>query len=542
MRKPGPLTTIAVLFIAAAALAAWAIAEGRRQRDETAGVLAAQAALLARTLGPGLEAASMAAREVEERAVVRILDNARLLAALQGAGGLSPDLAAALAEQNDIASIYRIHRNGPPAYLAGETVPDPILERSMEVLTGGIDELLLGFDREQDLEHIAAVVRASNESAVLIRVHVQSIRAYSAGIGVLNLLERLAGSDGVLYLGYQESPGDRFLWASWDGKPLPEEYSTGELRTVRTRDVFETVVPVSVPAGFEAELRVGLDGGPLKLASASAVRRTTLIGIVLVFFSLALAGIALLARQRALERETATRKMNEMETARRRSERLAAAGALTAGLAHEVRSPLNAISLAAQRIQRRHGDGNECGRFAFKIQDEIGRLESTLGDFLELASPVGRERSDADLFLLAEGVVDLLAAEAESGNVDLILSGEKCVVRMDPGSVRRAVINLVRNAIQSSPAGGVVEVGIETVNGEGVIRVVDNGSGVDETLGERIFDAFVTTHAQGTGLGLALVRRVAEEHSGNITLVNREGGGTVAEFRLHASRPGEEPS
>ncbi len=303
MRKPGPLTTIAVLFIIAAALAVWAIVEGRRQRDETAGVLAAQAALLARTLGPGLEAASMAAREVEERAIVRILDNARLLAALQAAGGMSPDLAAALAEQNDIASIYRVCRNRPPVYLAGETVPDPILERSMEVLTGGSDELLLGFDREQNMEHIAAVVRASNENAVLIRVHVQSIGAYSSGIGVLHLLERLAGSDGVLYLGYQESPGDSFLWASWDGEPLPEEDSTGALRTVRGRDVFETVVPVSVPAGFEAELRVGLDGGPLKLATASAVRRTTLIGIVLVFFSLALAAIALLARQRAFERE-----------------------------------------------------------------------------------------------------------------------------------------------------------------------------------------------------------------------------------------------
>ena len=533
---------MAVLFIAAAALAAWAVTEGRRQRDETAGVLAAQAALLARTLGPGLEAASTAAREVEEDAVVRILDNARLLAALQATGAMTPDLALTLAEQNDIASIYCIGRTTPPRNLAGETVPPPVLRQAEELLSGESDELLLGFDLEQDMEHIAAVVRATEESAVLVRAHVHSVRDFAAGIGVESLLRRLAGSEGVLYLGYSETPGDLFLWASWDGEEMPSESAIGVLRTVRSRDVFEAVVPVSAPAGFEAELRVGLDGGPLKTASVSAARRTTLVGIVLILFSLALVGIALLARKRALEQEAATRKMNEMETERRRSERLAAAGALTAGLAHEVRSPLNAISLAAQRIERNHQLGEECGRFAVKIRDEIGRLETILGDFLELASPVGQERSDTDLLLLTEGVVDLLGAEAESGGVDLVLAGDNCVVRADPGSVRRAVINLVRNAIQASPAGGTIEVGIESVDGDGLIRVLDEGAGVDVDLGERVFDAFVTTHAQGTGLGLALVRRVAEEHHGTVSLGNREGGGAVAEFRLQASRSGDKIS
>ena len=530
---------MAVLFIVAAALAAWAVLEGRRQREQTAGVLAAQAAVLARSLGPGLEAASAAAREIEEDALVRILDNARILAAFQASGGLTPDLAATLAEQNDVASIYFIRSATGPRNLAGETVPASVLEQAQEVLAGEADEALLGFDREQGLDHISAVVRTRMAAGVLVRSHVPSARESAAGIGVESLLGRLAGADGVLYLGYTESPGDRFLWASWDGEELPAEPAIGALRTVRSRDVFEVVVPVSAPAGFEAELRVGLDGVPLKRASASAVRRTTLVGIVLAFFSLALASIALLVRNRSMEREAATRKMNEMEAARHQSERLAAAGALTAGLAHEVRSPLNAISLAAQRIQRKHGGENECGRFALKIRDEIGRLEATLGDFLELASPVGTERSDTDLYRLAEGVVDLLATEAEAERVGLVLAGEHCVVRADPGSVRRAMINLVRNAIHASPAGGKVRVGIETAGGDGVIHVEDDGAGVDTNLGERVFDAFVTTHAQGTGLGLALVRRVAEEHHGTVSLRNRQGGGAVAELRLQGAGSGD---
>ena len=112
------------------------------------------------------------------------------------------------------------------------------------------------------------------------------------------------------------------------------------------------------------------------------------------------------------------------------------------------------------------------------------------------------------------------------------------MVQADSGAVRRAVINLVRNAIQASPAGGKVQVGIERADGDVLVRVEDEGAGLDEQLGEQAFDAFVTTHALGTGLGLALVRRVAEEHEGSVSLGNREGGGAVAELRLQATRPG----
>jgi len=282
-----------------------------------------------------------------------------------------------------------------------------------------------------------------------------------------------------------------------------------------------------------------MNGLPLAQASASAVRRTAMVGIVLSVFSLALVFIALLSRSRTIEREMAARRLAELETARRRSERLAAAGALTAGLAHEVRSPLNAIGLAAQRVERKHGPEEECGLFSAKVRGEIGRLDAILREFLELASPVGRVREETDLHVIASEVVELLSDEAVATGVALDLYGSACPAPVDPESIRRSLINLVRNAIQTSPTGGKVLVKTTVADGHVLIGVYDDGPGIDDETVEQLFDAFVTNQAGGVGLGLALVRRVAEEHGGTVTLRNRSNAGALAELRLPAEETGE---
>ncbi len=528
------------LLILAVVLALWAVHEGRQQRQETAEVLATQAALLARALGPGLEAASTAAREIEESAAARVLENTRILAVLRQSGGLTGSTAGSLADQNDLDSIIHLGRDGIPSLSVGAPVPDELLRQAGDVIAGRADEMLFSPQQDDGVEHIAAVVRTADGGAVLVRVHAPSGFAFSGAIGAANLLQRLAGSESVLYLGYTVSPGGAPLEASWDNGPIPPELTgTENRRTVRGREVYEVVVPVSAPAGFLATLRVGMDGRPLAQASASAVRRTAMVGIVLSVFSLALVFIALLSRSRAMEREEAARRVAELETARSRSERLAAAGALTAGLAHEVRSPLNAIGLAAQRIERSHTPDDECGRFAGKVRGEIGRLEAILREFLELASPVGRSRERTDIRTIAGDVVDLLADEAEATSIRLALNGISCSAPVDPESIRRALINLVRNAIQASPPGGEVLVETALIDGHVLVKVTDDGPGVDEDRVEQLFDAFVTNQAGGVGLGLALVRRVAEEHGGTATLCNRKDGGALAQLRLPAPDTGE---
>jgi len=527
-----PLVTMIPLLLLAILLGAWAIHEGRRQQLETASALTSQAALLARTLGPGLEAASTAAREIEENTAARVLEITRVLAALGHSGRIDRQAAESLAEQNDLDSLALFDSSGTPRLAIGQPLPREVLAPLQDLFAGRADEIVIGPQLEDGMEHVAAAVRTTAGGAVVIRVHAPSSMAFSGSIGTANLLERLAGTGSVLYIVYTMDPGGQKLEASWDGGEVPAALENGGRRSVRGRDIFEVAVPVGAPAGYRAALRVGMDGEPLGKATASAVRRTAMVGIALSVFSLALVFIALLSRARTVEREESARRLAEAETARRRNERLAAAGALTAGLAHEVRSPLNAIGLAAQRTMRTNGPESDCGRFAAKVRREIGRLEAILREFLELASPVGQSRKETDMARITRGVVDLLADEASAADVRLNSSAGSGTAWVDFESVRRSLINLVRNAIQASPPGGTVELRATAENGWALFEIADDGPGIEEDLEEQLFDAFVTNQAGGVGLGLALVRRVAEEHGGSVTLKNRAQGGALARLRL----------
>jgi signal transduction histidine kinase len=520
---------IVLLAFSGLALGAWALIEARMQRAETAEALATQARVLADTLGPSLSATAAATRELDELLTARLLDSAHLIARLYRARALSSDDLAAIVDRSDLDSVGVVDRNGKIVLAEGERIPREVLLQVRDEIRGGADDVILGSSIEAGVEHVSVASTIPDGGAVIARIHTTSGRTFARQIGVENLLVSLSGYEGILYLRYREEPSGVRGEASWDGGPLPPPVADrSELRNLRGRTVFEVEVPVVSPAGIEAFLEVGLDGEPLARAAVSAARRTTLIGIVLVVLSLSLGGIGLVARWRALDREDAARRLEKAETARRRSERLAAAGALTAGLAHEVRSPLNAIVLAAQRIERKHPEQSDCSAFAATIRSEVSRLEAVLRQFLELARPVGDERHPADLHQVADEVRGLLLAEVEEAGGGIEPVAGSGTARVDRNSIRGALINLVRNAMEANSGGGPIEIVLREEGGGVGVHVLDRGTGIDESKADSLFDAFVTTRAGGTGLGLALVRRVAEEHGGHCRLANRSGGGTDA--------------
>ena len=350
--------------------------------------------------------------------------------------------------------------------------------------------------------------------------------AFAGRLGVSNLLQATAGPGNVLYLSFREHSGGNRVEASWDGGPVPAEAVAG----VRGRAVFEVEVPVEGPAGAGGVLRVGLDGAPLARATTVAARRTALVSLAMVALVLATSALALVIRARSAERLENLKRLGELEKERSRSERLVSAGELSAGVAHEIRNPLNAISMAAQRIRRQKKEEEVCHRFADTILSEVAHMEEILKGFLDLARPLRGEKEPVDLVGLAGEVVGLLEGEGDSHGISLHLrhSEETIPVHGDRACLRRAMVNLIRNAIQVSPGESRVEVVLALIGDKVRITVSDRGQGMQGDVRERAFDPFFTTRADGSGLGLPLVRRVSEEHGGWAQLLDREGGGVNA--------------
>jgi signal transduction histidine kinase len=159
----------------------------------------------------------------------------------------------------------------------------------------------------------------------------------------------------------------------------------------------------------------------------------------------------------------------------------------------------------------------------------VGRLNQLVTDMLQFARPRPPELMPTDLAALAREVVTMArTSDGPESNVELKVGGDASVVTMADGNqVRQVLWNLVRNAVQASRRGGAVEVEVRGGEAEAEIAVLDRGPGVAPELRERLFDAFYSGTARGTGLGLAMVKRIADAHGGRVEVRDREGGGSV---------------
>lgn len=527
-----PMVVAVGLVVMAGLLFGWTVQEARRQRVALEEALTKEASLLADSLGPGLIAASNASRELDELILWKLLDNARLIGALYAAGSATrPDLEQLL-EANGLDSIVIIEPTGDTLWI-GEIFDESTLDDLAPLIDGEAEDLVLGSTMQHSIQHLAAAARIEEGVVVLVRVEWSTAYTFTRRFGVENLLLDLLGTGAVLYLSYLEEPGSLLVEGAWNGGPVPVLLEGGGLRTVYGKPIFEVNMALEAPAGSSANLRVGLDGSPLVAAARQTVARSLVTGLILAALAFAGTGLAFVSHYRSLERKQAVAKLAALETAKQRSQRLAAAGALTAGLAHEVRSPLNAIGLAAQRLERKLPDtAGGTRQMATGIGREVRRLEGVLRTFLDLASPVSGDRECVELSSIATEVVQLLEAEAEAEMVQLEPVRGSAVAMVDREAMRRALINLVRNAIQASPPDNRVSVSIASTNDQVQICVGDQGKGVAAEIADRVFDPFVTGRDAGTGLGLALVKRVVEEHGGTISLESSDRPGTLARIKL----------
>ncbi|MCC6133173.1 MAG: hypothetical protein IT186_24850 [Acidobacteria bacterium] len=306
--------------------------------------------------------------------------------------------------------------------------------------------------------------------------------------------------------------------------------------------IFETEAPVRDP--FQIEVPIGTFGTlTVGMSRRELEGRVDSLRKKLYFRTFLAAAISLLGIGTASAAVLLLYRRNQRtEEARIEAERRAELGEVAAGLAHEIRNPLNAMSLnlelLEEQLQRGRGEvagaGVAVSDLAVATRQETERLSRMLTDFLAYARPSPLQLVPYDLNEPAWEAVSFLRPEADRRNIRLVFSEApgKAMARLDPQRVKQVVLNLVGNALDAVEAEGArsreVDVKIEDAGEEWRLVVTDAGPGLPPARLGDIFKVFVSTKPAGTGLGLPIAQRIVRGHGGSLTLTSPEGGPTTA--------------
>jgi signal transduction histidine kinase len=276
------------------------------------------------------------------------------------------------------------------------------------------------------------------------------------------------------------------------------------------------------------------------------------------------------------------REKAELEGRLHQAERLSAIAHLASGIAHEVRNPLNSISLIIDHLRAQFSPESPSARGEFTrltaiIKDEIHRLNNMIGAFLKYGKPLELTRQPTDIRKLLDEVLEVAATKAQDQQirVERDYAPDLPEVWVDGPHIKTCFLNLVLNALQAMrPSGGTLAVSVRLADDDGgqfmdlstgplvqtkdpaqahpltnrpmghskrdgwvEIRFQDTGMGIAPEHLPRVFEPYFTTKEVGIGLGLALTKQILEEHGGRIELVSQPGKGTVAQLRLPTGAP-----
>ena len=234
----------------------------------------------------------------------------------------------------------------------------------------------------------------------------------------------------------------------------------------------------------------------------------------------------------------------EMERQLEKAERLSSLGQLAAGVAHEIRNPLNAISMASQRLKREFMPADEQKTKEFQIitgviRDEIRRLNGIIEEFLTFSKSRKLELRDCPVQEVLQKIVHLISADAAAKGIAIRTDWEAkpVVIPMDMDKLQQAFLNFVKNAMESISGEGSLILSVrKPEKGRVAIRVTDTGCGMTTEQVERIFNPEYTTKEKGLGLGLPLAHEIIRGHGGEIRVLSRKGEGTTFEILLPAER------
>ena len=312
-----------------------------------------------------------------------------------------------------------------------------------------------------------------------------------------------------------------------EGQPLSRTVQAG-----RGKGYYEVIKPLSLNKSPLGYLKIGLSLKPMEITWRSSVRSIITLGLAILAAGI-LGLAAIFYNQHSHIKEI---KLLEAQVARQ--EHLSALGNLAATVAHEIRNPLNAISMGLQRLKsefRPTQDEQEYSRFIELMRQEVQRLNSIVEQFLSLARPLKLKPEELRIDKLLEELALLAGSDAGAANVQIKVDAPSDLssVRADRNYLKQVLLNLILNGIQAMPGGGTLTLAARTSRADLLLTVADTGAGIEPRLLGRIFEPYFTTKNNGSGLGLAIARRIVEAHGGQINIESEVGQGS----RFHISVP-----
>ncbi|RLD10495.1 MAG: hypothetical protein DRI44_05905 [Chlamydiae bacterium] len=310
---------------------------------------------------------------------------------------------------------------------------------------------------------------------------------------------------------------------------------------------FETVCPFRID-NKKYLLRVCFKINSIRTLELHLMRRLVLQGFIFIFIILILVLYFINIHSNIILEREHDNMMAEVERIQqqlRQQERTAAMGQLAAGVAHEIRNPLNAIQILIQRMEREIEPGEICKekfeQFTRIIREEIKRLNDIVKQFLDFASsrhPRFEKENPVDI---AKDIVLLESGVARQKNININFTENinPFLINIDGYLLKQALVNVIKNAIEATPPLGEIIISIfqDSKNTDFVIK--DNGGGMTKEEREKAFDLYFSTKNHGTGLGLAITRRIIDQHDGEIIIQSHETQGTIVTIRIPNRRKNE---
>jgi len=238
------------------------------------------------------------------------------------------------------------------------------------------------------------------------------------------------------------------------------------------------------------------------------------------------------------ELATANERLREAEASVRRSERLAALGQLSAGLAHELRNPLSTIRTSAELLVKRlENAGAVAQELAGYIATEVDRTNLLVTRFLEFARPLQLRLDKLDVHALLDQAIQNFTRQDPTRSISIHRAYDPSVPQIegDATLLERVFFNLIQNAADASPFEGAVTVKTKSLDSAVEIAVIDRGSGVLPEHREQIFNPFFTTKPNGVGLGLPIAAKIVDEHAGRLAVQSETGQGAAFVVQLPTS-------